>query len=230
MANFNDFTSMEWLKKCDDTWDCSHGKCTPQEKALRLCLSRVKPEPYDCDYVPGKPEWGVATESKHFTQGLPMFLGCVLFLVGAGLFLYCMVDHVDRGTASCFAASMVIFAVLFTWAAWRSHAEKRPPPKIQHAAELGEPCTTGEYHMCGMPTPEDPPWNHALDQLPYYLFTCFVWILPLCFFGCFAALSAGLNRALAGQRSSTREDERTPLNQQDARSRADDEAFVSPRV
>jgi len=194
-AHLNNLMGLQFYKQCDDQWDCNHGKCTVFEKALRMCLSRVAPEAYECTYVPGKPEWGVTTTAKQTMQEVFLFISFAAFFCLSVLFV--IWDGGEEATsssnfltvkfdASCayWAAAMVIFGTFFTHFFFQAFSRKLPLPLLRSAADLRGPCTSGEWYMCGTPQIEAIPWNRFMDSRSYYLmwdllFT--IWLLgPPC--------------------------------------------------
>eukprot|EP00747_Dinoflagellata_sp_TGD_P166761 gnl/TRDRNA2_/TRDRNA2_190064_c0_seq1.p1 gnl/TRDRNA2_/TRDRNA2_190064_c0~~gnl/TRDRNA2_/TRDRNA2_190064_c0_seq1.p1 ORF type:complete len:341 (+),score=13.30 gnl/TRDRNA2_/TRDRNA2_190064_c0_seq1:73-1095(+) len=172
-ADINNVIGLNFIKKCDDEWDCNHGKCNAFEKALRVCLSRVVPDLYKCQYVQGEPEWGVTTKEKQAGQVTSIVLNFVFLVCLAVLFIIyddeeapCNVkfDKWRAGLASLMLVSGATTAYLHSVGLQSS----LPPPVLQTASDLTEPCTTGQFHMCAAPLHEEAPWNRTMSPLHWY--------------------------------------------------------------
>jgi len=210
----NDLIGMQFTKSCEDgRWDCTRGECTAHEKALRLCLASVAPQAYDCSYVPDKPKWGATRTSDQFLQGALKILAfgfmitmSVLFVIydgeesrQAGLFEFrCKFDN----TSAHWAVPMFAFGAMFT--AGNVGAMTSQLLRLDKVSDLDAACTSGEFHMCGAPLPEEAPWNHDIGPTLYYVMH----------FGsllCCAMLVASYMGARYLSRVSQGANERTPL-------------------
>jgi hypothetical protein len=178
---------MQFLKSCDDQWDCSQGKCTAYEKALQICLSRLAPEAYQCNYVQGKPDWGVAASATQLSQSLKHIIGivCMFFLIA--IFILLDVDEFkvkwDRSRAYWMHA-MIIAGVFLSILQYAFFAHYTPKPRLESAGALSEPCNTGATHVCAAPQPEEAAWNHDMSPAMFYAIHVALCVGCCCCFGC----------------------------------------------
>lgn len=215
--HFNDMLALQFHKHCEtDTWACAHGECTSNEKALRMCLSKLAPEAYDCSYVPGKPRWGVTNTKQQTIRLAFTFLVFTLCLLLCVIFVFFDYDSdstawylrykCDRSSAY-WAAPMLLFGYLLS--TLRAHALTVQPLRLDKVAGFHAACTQGDFHMCGPLLPEKAPWNHDIGPILYYT----LHIAPLvCLlaYPCIRILSWGLFLGHIGSRQ-TGANESTPL-------------------
>lgn len=187
-AHINNVITLSFIKKCDDEWDCNHGKCDAHEKALRVCLSRVVTEPYKCLYIQDKPEWGVTTNEKQTTQITSLIVHIVLMFLLSTLFV--IYDDEDSPCNVKFdtwraylTATMLLSGAFIAYLHCIHLKTALPPPLLRTAMDLTEPCTIGEFHMCAAPLPEEPPWNHTMSPVLYYTMHFLLFWVPICCWG-----------------------------------------------
>lgn len=214
--HFNDMLALQFHKHCEtDKWECAHGECTSNEKALRMCLSKLAPEAYDCSYVPGKPKWGVTNTKQQ------MIRGTLTFLVFAFLLLLCMIfvfyDYDNDSTAwhlrckcdrsnAYWASAMLVFCYLIS-TSQAHHALTAIPLRSDEVAAFNAPCTQGDFHMCGTPLHEKQPWNHDIGPILYYSLHIVPWVCLLAYpcirIGFWSCLSGRLGSRQTGANEST---------------------------
>eukprot|EP00747_Dinoflagellata_sp_TGD_P117002 gnl/TRDRNA2_/TRDRNA2_172508_c0_seq10.p1 gnl/TRDRNA2_/TRDRNA2_172508_c0~~gnl/TRDRNA2_/TRDRNA2_172508_c0_seq10.p1 ORF type:complete len:360 (-),score=6.14 gnl/TRDRNA2_/TRDRNA2_172508_c0_seq10:287-1366(-) len=225
-ADISNVLTGQLIKKCDDEWECGHGKCGAREKALRICLSKVAKEPYDCNYVQGHPEWSVATPAKEASKEISIVITLAVCLCLSVVFILVNEDH-DGPEDPIFVIrwnklrmfwtlAMLGGCLAFSFMLARTYINDLPQPVLSSPADLSEPCTTGDLHMCGPILPEEPPWNHILSPV-LYTAAIVIWIVigPVCFWCCCLGLVLSISPMFSSGPRTTNEspetNERTPL-------------------
>jgi hypothetical protein len=214
IARVNNVIHLSFHKTCDEEWTCNHGKCSGYEKALRLCLSFVAREAYECTYIPGKPELGVMTFAKQMNQGIPIFLGltvligaCICFVIfDSDSYNYMTFDRIRF----YWAAAILIGVSVCSVGIFKS-MQTTPKPRLQTVADLTGPCTTGEFHMCGGPSYEEPPWNRSIEPVQYFIMWALLPLVSCCCWPAQLLQHAAYEQARRLCRRTFAPEERSPL-------------------